>query len=60
MDNTFTVPSGKFKIVSFVSLIAKKIDVFPALSKFPVKLICWFAFGSASSSSLVLSSYHAL
>ena len=56
MDNTFTVPSGKFKIVSFVSLITKNIDAFPAVSKFPVKLICWFAFGSASGSSLVLSS----
>ena len=54
--NTFTVPCEKSKIVSFVSSIMKNIVVFPSRSEFPVKLICWFAFGSASSSYCLLKS----
>ena len=48
--NTFTVPCEKYKIVSFDYLVMKNIVVFPALSKFPVKLIFWFALGSVSKS----------
>ena len=36
---TFTVPSEKFRTTSFAFLIMKNILVFPALSKFAVKLI---------------------
>ena len=37
---TFTVPCENSKTVSFASSIIKNIVVFPALSKFAVKLIC--------------------
>ena len=37
---TFTVPCEKSSAVSFASSIIKNIVVFPALSKFAVKLIC--------------------
>ena len=49
IHNTPTVLCKKSKIVSFVSSIMKNMVVFPPRSKFPVKLICWIAFGSASS-----------
>ena len=42
---TLTDLCEKFKIVSFASLIMKNIAVFPARSKFPVKLICCIDFG---------------
>ena len=35
------------KTVSFASSGMKKILVFPARSKFAIKLICWIALGSA-------------
>ena len=37
---TFTVPCEKSNTVSFASSMVKNIVVFPALSKFAVKLIC--------------------
>ena len=37
--NTLTVPCEKSKTVSFASSIVKN-DVFPAVSKFAMKLIC--------------------
>ena len=45
--NTFTVPCEKSKIVSFTSSRMKNTDVSSAQSAFPVKLICYIAFGSA-------------
>ena len=43
-------------LVSFASSIIKNIVVIPALSKFPLKLICWFAFWSASNAYYLLKS----
>ena len=40
MYKTFTVPCEKSNIVFFAFSRMKKILVFPALSKFDVKLIC--------------------
>ena len=40
----------------FASSIIKNIVVFPALSKFAAKLICWIALGSASSACCLLKS----
>ena len=54
--NTLTVPFEKSKTVSFASSIMKNIVESPTLSKFPVKLICWIAFGSASSFCCLLKS----
>ena len=51
--NTFTVPCEKSKIVSFASSIMKTTS---ARSRFPVKLICFIAFGSASSAYCLLKS----
>ena len=48
-QNTLTVPFEKFETVSFTSSIMKNIAEDSALSRFPVKLICWIAFGSTSS-----------
>ena len=45
--NTCTVSYEKSKMVSFASSIMKDIVVFPAQSRFTVKLICCIAFGSA-------------
>ena len=47
IQNTFTVPSEKSKIVSFASLIMKNIAVPSAQFRFPVKGIYCNAFGSA-------------
>ena len=54
--NTFTVSCEKSKTVSFASSVMKNIVVFPALSRSAVKLICWFALGSASSACWLLKS----
>ena len=54
--NTLTVPCEKFKIVSSTSSYMKKIFVSPERSRFPVKLICCIAFGSASSTFCLLKS----
>ena len=45
-------------MVSFAYPIMKNITVFgfPSLSKFPVKLTCCIAFGSASSACYLLKS----
>ena len=51
---TFTVPCEKS--VSFASSKIKSIVVFPALSKFAVKLICWISLGSASRTCYLLKS----
>ena len=48
-----TVPFEKSKTVSFVSLIIKSIAVPRALFRLSVKLICCFAFGSASNLNLL-------
>ena len=50
------VPCEKSKVASFASLTMKNIVVFPSRSIFPVKLIYWFAFESASSSCRLLKS----
>ena len=44
-----TVPCQKSRVVFFASSIIRDIFVFPAWSKFCMKLICWMGFGSASS-----------
>ena len=53
--NTLTVPREKSKIV--FNLIMKRIAVFPAQSKFPVKLIRCITFGSVSSACCSLISF---
>ena len=50
------VPCENSKIVSFASSRMKYDFVFPALSKFAAKLICWIALGSASSTCCLLKS----
>ena len=47
--NTFTVLCEKSRIVSLIYSILKNIFVFPAPSRFLVKLIYRITFGSASS-----------
>ena len=54
--NIFTVPSEKPKTVSFASSIIKNIVAPSPQSKFPVKLICFIALGSASSPRCLLKS----
>ena len=56
LQNFYTVPYEKSKTVFFASSIMKNIVVFPALSKFAVKLICWMALGSASNACSLLKS----
>ena len=51
---TFTVPFENSKIVSFASSRMKYNLVFPAVSKFAVKLTCWIALGSASEAYYLL------
>ena len=53
---SFAVPCEKSKTVSFASSIIKNIVLFPVLSKFAVKLICWIAVGSASRACRLLKS----
>ena len=48
------VPCEKSKIVSFPSSVMK--NIVPLFSRFPVKLICYIAFGSASSACFLLKS----
>ena len=43
-------------MVSFDSSIMKKIVLFSARSRFPVRLICCAAFGSASNACYLLKS----
>ena len=50
----FTVTCEKSTIVSFAFSIKKNIVVFPALSKFAVKLICWIALRSESNAWCLL------
>ena len=45
-----TFPLEKSEMVPFSSSRMKNIVVFPAQSRFPVKLFCCVAFGSGSSS----------
>ena len=45
-----------FKAISFAFSVMKKIIVFPAGSKFAVKLICWIALGSASRAYCLIRS----
>ena len=46
----------KSKIVSLVSSFMTSIAVSPSHSKFSVQLICYIAFGSASSACCLLKS----
>ena len=43
IDNTFTVPYEKSKMVSFASSIMKNINLLLLPLGFPVKLICYIA-----------------
>ena len=54
IHNTFTVPCEKSKALSFASSIMKTIVAPSARSTFPVKLISYIAFGSASSDCCLL------
>ena len=54
--SNFRVPCEKSTADSLASLIMKDIIVFPARSRFPVKLICCIPFGSASSACCFLRS----
>ena len=45
--NTFIVPCEKSETVSFTTSIMKNIA--DCCSRFSMKLVCWIAFGSASS-----------
>ena len=58
VHNTSTVPSEKYKTVFFASSIIKNIAVFAIgfQARFPVKLICYIAFGSTSSVCCFLKS----
>ena len=56
IHNTFTVPCEKSKTVSFASSIMKNIVAPSARSRFPAKLICCIAFGSALSAYCLLKS----
>ena len=52
--NTFTVSFEKPKLVYFASSIMENIVVFPAWSRFPVKLICYISLGLASTVGILL------
>ena len=52
--NTLTIPCEKSKTVSFASSIIKNIIAPLSRYRFPVKLICCIAFGSAPSASCLL------
>ena len=54
MNNTFTVPCKKSKIICFAPSIMKSIVVFVSYPRFPVKLVYCIAFGSASSAHYLL------
>ena len=56
INNIFTVSCEKSKTVSYASSIMKNIVAPSARSRFPVKLICCIAFGSASSYCCLLKS----
>ena len=67
MRNTLTVTHEKSKTVSFASSVMKSIVVLSFIFRswlslrfrFPVRLICCIAFGSASSACCLLKScYH--
>ena len=46
----------KIQNIFFASSIMKKVIVFPSQFRFPLKLICYIAFGSASSACFLLKS----
>ena len=54
IKKTLAAPCERSKIVSFLSSRMKNIVA--ARSKFPVKLICWIALGSASRAYCFLKS----
>ena len=54
--NALTVPYEKSKILSVGSSVRKSISLFPPRSRFPVKLICCIAFGSASRARCLVKS----
>ena len=56
MYHTLTAPCEKSKIVSFTSATMKNTAASPGWSRFPVKVICCIAFGSASSVIFILQS----
>ena len=56
IHKTFTVPCENSKTVYFASLRMNYNLVFPALSKFAVKLISWIVLGSASKACCLLKS----
>ena len=54
IHNTLKVTCKKFKMGSFTFSIMKNVVMLPAWSRFPVKLISCFGFGSASSPGCLL------
>ena len=49
-----TVSCKKYKLVSLTSSIMKKIFVFPGRSSFSLKLICFIAFKTSSSTCFLI------
>ena len=56
IHNTLTVPCEKSKMVSSTSSVMKNSNVLLLPSRFPVKFICFLAFGSTSSACCLLKS----
>ena len=56
IHSTFTVPFEKPKMVSFASSIMNNIIAPSTRSRFPVKLICCMAVGTASGARYLLKS----
>ena len=56
IHNTLTDPCGISKFVSFTSSVMKNINLLLLSLRFPGKLICYIAFGSASSACCLFKS----
>ena len=58
--STFTIPCEKSKMVSFACSMTNRFVAPSSRFRFPVKLICCIAFGSASSASCLPLSFYSL
>ena len=54
--NILPIPCQKSKMVSFGTSRMKSIVIISGQSRFPGKLICYIAFGSASTASFLVKS----
>ena len=57
IPNSSTVPCEESKVVSFTSSVMKNSNVFFSPFRFPVKLICYIAFGLVSTACCLLKSF---